>query len=151
MIKKEITIEDVQAYCLTHFPDFMQYSYGENTFRMDNRFISFSDFADYLRKEGFEKKDELLIQKIADYINLLLVEGDEWVRNPVYVSFIEALVDRSYKFPQLKSFIWQMPEDVRTFIKGFFIEEVLITLDLKSKNEGENFTIDKNKNVNKNE
>jgi hypothetical protein len=54
------------------------------------------------------------------------------VQNGVYVSFIEGLVDRSNKLPQLKGFIWQMPEDVRTFIKGFFIEKVLIALDLKT-------------------
>ncbi len=137
MSQKEITIEDVQAHCLIHFPDFMQSSYGNNTFQMDNRFISFSDFADYLRKEGFAKNDAFLIQKIADYINLLLVEGNEWVRNPVYVSFIEGLVDRSYKYPHLKDFIWQMPEDVRTFIKGYFIDEVLIALDLKSAESNE--------------
>jgi hypothetical protein len=137
MTQKEITIEEVQAYCLIHFPDFMQSSYGNDTFRTDIRFISFSDFADYLRKEGFEKNNDALIQKIADYINLLLAQGDEWVRNPVYVSFIESLVDRSYKYPQLKGFIWQMPEDVRTFIKGYFIEEVLVALDLKSTESNE--------------
>jgi hypothetical protein len=130
MNKKEIKLEDVQKYASEHFPKFMEYSYGEDTFRMDLRFISFSDFADYLRDEGFKKNDEVLIQKVAEFIKLLLAEGDEWVRNPVYVSFIEGLVDRTYKYPHLKGFVWQMPEDVRTFIKGFFIDEVLIALDL---------------------
>jgi hypothetical protein len=133
MTKKEITIEDVQAHCLAQFPDFMQSLYGGDTFSMNDRFISFSGFADYLIGEGFKKNNQALIQKIADYINLLLAEGDEWVRNPVYVSFIEGLVDRAHRmnqYPQLKDFIRQMPEDVRTFIKGFFIKEVLIALEL---------------------
>lgn len=127
-----MTMEGVRAHCLVHFPLFMNshYSEGEDTFQMNNRFISFSDFADYLIGEGFKKNDQALIKKIADYINILFAEGDEWVVNPVYVSFIESLVDRSYKLPHLKGFIWQMPEDVRTFIKGFFIEEVLVSLDL---------------------
>lgn len=135
MNKKEITLEDVQAYCLEQFADFMESVYGGDTFSMGDRFISFSGFADYLIGEGFKKNDRALIQKIADYINLLLTNGDEWVRNPIYVSFIEGLVDRAHRgnqYPQLKEFIWQMPEDVRTFIKGFFIEEVLIALDLKT-------------------
>ncbi len=137
METEKITMEGVQAHCVVHFPLFMDshYSEGKDTFQMNNRFISFSDFADYLIGEGFKKNDQALIQKIADYINLLLAEGDEWVVNPVYVSFIEALVDRGHRknqYPHLKDFIWQMPEDVRTFIKGFFIEEVLISVDLKN-------------------
>lgn len=131
MNTKEITLEDVQKYALEHFPQFMKDNYGTDTFRMDLRFISFSGFADFLRDEGFKKDDEALIQKIADFINLLLAEGDEWVRNPVYVSFIEGLVDRTYKYPQLKGFVWQMPEQVRIFIKEYFIPEVLLALDLQ--------------------
>jgi hypothetical protein len=129
-----ITMEDVRAHFVGQFPLFMQAHYGEgqDSFQMNNRFISFSGFADFLIREGFKKNDAELIQKIADYINLLFAKGDEWVVNPVYVSFIEGLVDRGYKQPHLKGFIWQMPEEVRAFIKVYFIEEVLIALDLKA-------------------
>jgi hypothetical protein len=133
MEKKTITLNEVHVYVSKHFPDYItsDYSEGEDSFYEYNRFLSFSGFANYLIHEGFKKNNEALIQHVADYINLLLAEGDELVRNPVYVSFIEGLVDRGYKYPQLKGFIGQMPQNVKTFIKDFFIEEVLIALDLK--------------------
>lgn len=130
-MKQEITLKDVQKYCHKHFRLFMKnYAYGKETFQMNNRFLSFSYFADFLIKEGFIKNDLKLIQQIADYINLLLAEGADSVRNPVYVSFIETLVDRGYKYSHLKGFVWQMPEEVRTFIKGYFIVEVIDSLEL---------------------
>jgi hypothetical protein len=134
MEKKTITLNEVHVYVSKHFPDYItsDYSEGEDSFYEYNRFLSFSGFASYLIYEGFKKNNEALIQHVADYINLLLAEGDDLVRNPVYVSFIEGLVDRGHRsnqYPHLKNFVWQMPEDVRTFIKGFFIEEVLISLD----------------------
>lgn len=127
-----IHLQDVKAYCHTHFPVLMQeYGYGQGNFEEDNRFYSFDRMADFLIEEGFIKEDSGLIQQIADYILLLLKDGADDVRNPVYVSFIEGLVDRGYKYPQLKSFIAQMPEGVQKFIKGFFNESVLTALDLK--------------------
>jgi hypothetical protein len=140
MTSKKITIEDVQAYCKLHFPLFMESDtfFGETFFQIGNYFFSFERFADFLRDEGFAKDDKILIQKTADYILRLLKEGDDAVQNGVYVSFIEGLVDRSYKYPHLKDFIRQMPEEVITFIQGFFIEEVLLTLGLKSEKTKEN-------------
>lgn len=132
-MNKEITLENVQEYCLKHFPSFMETNDfdGKPHFREGGHHYSFCRFADFLIAEGFRKNDEKLIQHLAKYIVLLLEKGDYSVRNGVYVSFIESLVDRGYKYPHLKGFIWQMPEDVRTFIKGFFIDEVLESLDLK--------------------
>jgi hypothetical protein len=132
-MNKEITLEDVQKYCLEHFSDFMETTdfNGKTHFQEGGHHYSFCRFADFLIAEGFRKNDEKLIQHLADYTVLLLEKGDYSVRNGVYVSFIESLVDRSYKYPHLKGFIQQMPEDVRTFIKGFFIDEVLESLDLK--------------------
>lgn len=130
--KKTITLEDLEAHFRVHFPLFMESDsfFGVPFFQYDNSHYSFERFADFLINEGFKKDDQALIQKIADHINLLLAEGDDSVQNPVYVSFIEGLVDRGYKYPQLNAFIWQMPEDVRTFIKGFFIREIVVSLDL---------------------
>ncbi len=135
--KKTITLEDLEAHFRAHFPLFMESDsfFGVPFFQYDNAHYSFERFADFLINEGLKKDDHVLIQKIAGCINLLLAESDDTVQNPVYVSFIEALVDRGHRsnqYPQLNDFIWQMPEDVRTFIKGFFIEEVLISLDLKN-------------------
>ena len=132
-MNKEITLEDVQKHCLKHFPIFMETNDfdGKPHFQEGGHHYSFCRFADFLIDEGFRKNDEKLIQDLADYTVLLWEKGDYSVRNGVYVSFIESLVDRSYKYSHLKGFIWQMPEDVRTFIKGFFIDEVLESLDLK--------------------
>lgn len=132
-MNKEITLEDVQKYCTKHFPAFMETNDfdGKTHFREGKHHYSFARLADFLLEEGFRKNDEKLIQQLAEYTVLLLEKGDFSVRNGVYVSFIEGLVDRSYKYPHLKGFIWQMPEAVRTFIKGFFIDEVLESLDLK--------------------
>lgn len=105
--------------------------YGKTHFQEGAHHYSFERFADFLIEEGFQKNDEKLIQQMADYAVLLLEKGDFSVQNGVYVSFIEGLVDRGYKYPHLKGFIRQMPEEVRTFIKGFFIDEVLESLDLK--------------------
>jgi hypothetical protein len=134
MENKKMGIEDVQAYCKVHFPLFMESDsfFGEIFFQTDNYFYSFERFADFLIKEGFEKNDTVLIQKIANYILFLFKEGDEVVQNGVYVSFIEGLVDRGNKYLQLKDFVRQMPEDVIKYIKYFFIEDVLIALDLSS-------------------
>jgi hypothetical protein len=134
MENKKMGIEDVQTYCKTNFPLFMERDsfFGEIFFQTDNYFYSFERFADFLIKEGFEKNDTILVQEIANYILFLFKEGDEVVQNGVYVSFIEGLVDRGYKYPQLKNFVRQMPEDVIKYIKYFFIEEVLIALDLSS-------------------
>jgi Icc-related predicted phosphoesterase len=132
--KKRLTANDVGEYLAEHFP-----SFHDGNFDSDGVHYSFARFADFLRDECFAKADKASIQVIAEYINLLLVEGDDLVRNAVNVSFIEGLVDQSYnRYPQeLKEFVWQMPEKVRTFISGFFIEEVLLVLDLKQISLGE--------------
>jgi hypothetical protein len=132
-MNKEITLADVQKYCLQNFPDFMKTTdfNGHTHFQEGGHHYSFCRFADFLIEEGFKKNDENLIQHLANYTVLLLEKGDESVQNGVYVSLIESLVDRGYKYPHLKGFIRQMPEDVRTFIKGFFIDEVLESLELK--------------------
>jgi hypothetical protein len=67
MTQNEITIEDVQAHCLLHFPLFMENDsfFGQIFFQNDNYFYSFERFADFLRDEGFKKNDEMLIQQIA--------------------------------------------------------------------------------------
>lgn len=132
--RKTITLEGLEVYFRAHFPLFMGSDsfFGVPFFQYDNYFYSFERFADFLINEGFKKDDHALIQKIADCINLLLADGDEAVQHPVYVSFIEGLVDKGHTYPQLKGFIWQMPEDVRAFIKGFFIEEIVVSLDLKN-------------------
>ena len=132
-MNKEITLEDVREYCVKHFPAFTETSdFNSKThFQEGGHHYSFARFADFLIDEGFRKNDEKLIQHLADYTILLLEKGDFSVRNGVYVSFIEGLVDRGYKYPHLKGFVWQMPEDVRTFIRGFFIDKVLESLDLK--------------------
>ncbi|MCU0425718.1 MAG: metallophosphoesterase [Candidatus Kapabacteria bacterium] len=135
--RKRLTANDVREYLAEHFPQFHDGNFGS-----DGVHYSFSRFADYLRDECFAKADNASIQAIADYINLLLVDGSDEVRNAVYVSFIEGLVAYSYnRYPQeLKEFVWQMPEKVRTFISGFFIEEVLLVLDLKKIPLGEMLT-----------
>jgi hypothetical protein len=135
--RKRLTANDVREYLAEHFPQFHDGNFGS-----DGVHYSFSRFADYLRDECFAKADNASIQAIAEYINLLLVEGDDEVRNAVYVSFIEGLVAYSCnRYPQeLKEFVWQMPEKVRTFISGFFIEEVLLVLDLKKIPLGEMLT-----------
>jgi len=127
-----ITIQDVKQHCLSHFPLLMEEYYGQNNFEEDNRFYSFDRMADFLIEEGFVKQDHSLIQEMAEYILLLLKQGADNVRNPVYVSFLEGLVDRGYKYPQLKGFIEQMPEAVRDFIKGFFNDKVLVSLGLQN-------------------
>jgi len=130
---EEITLKYVQKYCLERFPLFMETTdlYGNIHFQIGSHHYSFCRLADFLIESGFQKDDSKLIQEMADFSILLLERGDESVRNGVYVSFIEGLVDQGYKYPQLKGFIEQMPEDVRTFIKGFFIDEVLDSLGLE--------------------
>lgn len=132
-MSKEMTLGDVQNYCLENFPAFMKTTdlYGNTHFRTGSHHYSFCRLADFLIEFGFRKNDSKLIQEMADFTVLMLERGDESVRNGVYVSFIEGLVDQGYKYPQLKGFIQQMPEDVRTFIKGFFIDEVLDSLGLE--------------------
>ena len=132
-MSKEMTLEDVQNHCLEIFPAFMKTTdlYGNTHFRTGSHHYSFCRLADFLIKFGFQTNDSKLIQEMADFTVLMLERGDDSVRNGVYVSFIEGLVDQGYKYPQLKGFIQQMPEDVRTFIKGFFIDEVLDSLGLE--------------------
>jgi len=126
-----IDIEKVYNYCLENFPLFMEeYGYGKGNFQEDNVFYSFDRFAEFLIEEGFIKDDFTLIDKVKAYILVLLERGSDKVQNAVYVSFIEGLVDKSYKYPHLKGFIKDMPQDVKTFIKGFFIDEVVASLDL---------------------
>lgn len=130
-MESKIDIQQVYNYCLENFPILMkEYGYGKENFQEDNIFYSFDRFAEFLIEEGFIKNDTLLIDKVKAYILTLLEYGEDKVRNALYVSFIEGLVDKGYKYPHLKGFITDMPEDVRIFIKGFFIDEVLISLDL---------------------
>ena len=131
-MESRIDIKQVYSYCLENFPVLMEeYGYGKQNFQEDNIFYSFDRFADFLRDEGFVKNDDDLITNVKAYILLLLAYGEDKIRNAVYVSFIEGLVDRSYKYPHLKGFIKDMPQEVKDFIKGFFIEEVLISLNLE--------------------
>ena len=107
-----------------------EYGYGKQNFQEDNIFYSFDRFADFLIEEGFAKNDFTLIDKVKAYILILLESGNDKIQNAVYVSFIEGLVDRSYKYPHLKGFIKDMPQKVKNFIKGFLIDEVIASLDL---------------------
>lgn len=127
-VRKRLHAKDVHVFVTENFPEFQ-----DGNFTSDGVHYSFSRFADFLCDECFAKADKVSIQAIAGYINRLLVDGDDEIQNAVYVSFIEGLVSYSYKkFPQeLKEFVWQMPEKVRTFISGFFIAEVLQVLDVK--------------------
>lgn len=123
------TIQEVRQEIYTDFPKFAE-EWQHDSFANKSGHYFMARFADFVKEFALEPGDEVLTLKIKDLIIRLFAEGDDEVKNTLYVSFLEGLVDRGYQYPLIKLIINALHKEAKAFLRDFFIPEVVVAIGL---------------------
>ena len=123
------TIEETRREIYTKYPAFAEEWQGDS-FAEESGHYFMARFADFVVEYALEPSNETLTLEIKDYLLKLFSEGDEHLINTLYVSFLEGLVDRAYKYPTIKLIINELSEEAKSYLRSFFIPEVIEAIGL---------------------